>query len=87
MSESEKQAVLERLRAENARLKSKDQGSLTSKVSEKGRVSLYGMGRLPTLFDLAGRSAARVTLCLLTRNSERPASLAPMVKHPILITG
>src|SRR6202051_4302929 len=47
MSESEMQAELERLRAENAELKSKVKGGLTLKVSEKGGVSLYGMGRFP----------------------------------------
>ena len=47
MSESELKAELERLRAENARLKSKDVGGLSLKVSEKGAVSLYGMGRFP----------------------------------------
>jgi len=47
MSESEVQAELERLRAENAQLKSKDKGGLTLRVSEKGGVSLYGMGRFP----------------------------------------
>ena len=46
MSESEMQAELERLRAENAQLKSKDKGGLTLKVSEKGGVS-YGMARFP----------------------------------------
>jgi len=46
MSESDMQAELERLRAENAQLKSKDKGGLTLKVSEKGGVSLYGMGPL-----------------------------------------
>jgi hypothetical protein len=49
MSESELQAELERLRAENAQLKSKDKGGLSLKVSEKGGVFLYGMGlRFPT---------------------------------------
>ena len=47
MSESEMQAELERLRAENAQLKGKDKGGLTLKVSEKGGLSLYGMGRFP----------------------------------------
>ena len=46
MSEVDMQAELERLRAENAQLKSKDKG-LTLKVSEKGGLSLYGMGRFP----------------------------------------
>jgi hypothetical protein len=47
MSESELKAELERLRAENARLKNKSAGGLSLKVSEKGAVSLYGMGRFP----------------------------------------
>ncbi len=47
MSETDMQAELERLRAENARLKNKDTGGLSLKVSEKGAVSLYGMGRFP----------------------------------------
>jgi hypothetical protein len=41
------QAELERLRAENAQLKNKEKGGLTLKVSEKGAVSQYGMGRFP----------------------------------------
>ena len=47
MSEAEMKAELERLRAENAKLKSKDSAGLSLKVSEKGAVSLYGMGRFP----------------------------------------
>jgi hypothetical protein len=47
MSEAEMKAELERLRAENAKLKSKDSAGLSFKVSEKGAVSLYGMGRFP----------------------------------------
>jgi hypothetical protein len=47
MSDLEMQAELERLRAENAQLKNKDKSGLTLKVSEKGAVSLYGMGRFP----------------------------------------
>lgn len=47
MSESEMKAELERLRAENERLKNKKTGGLSFKVSEKGAVSLYGMGRFP----------------------------------------
>jgi len=45
---------LERLRAENQQLKSqqKTSGSLTFKVSEKGAVSVYGLGRFPvTLYQ------------------------------------
>jgi hypothetical protein len=47
MSDQEMQAELERLRAENAQLKNKDKSGITLKVSEKGAVSLYGMGRFP----------------------------------------
>lgn len=48
MSEDIK-AELERLRAENEALKNKKSGSgaLTMKVSEKGALSVYGMGRFP----------------------------------------
>ena len=40
---------LERLRAENAALKQKKgtPGTLSMKVSEKGALSIYGMGRFP----------------------------------------
>ncbi len=47
MSDTEMQAELERLRAENAQLKNKDKNGLSLKVSEKGALSLYGMGRFP----------------------------------------
>ena len=47
MNEAEMKAELERLRVENAKLKSKDSAGLSLKVSEKGAVSLYGMGRFP----------------------------------------
>ena len=47
MNEAEMKAELERLREENAKLKSKDSAGLSLKVSEKGAVSLYGMGRFP----------------------------------------
>lgn len=42
-------AELERLKAENAALKSSKppRGQLTMKVSEKGALSVYGMGRFP----------------------------------------
>ncbi len=45
----EMKAELERLRAENQDLKSKkvDRGTLSMKVSEKGALSVYGMGRFP----------------------------------------
>ena len=38
---------LERLRQENAALKKPDRGKISFKVSEKGGLSVYGMGRFP----------------------------------------
>jgi hypothetical protein len=45
MSDQDLKAELERLRAENAALKQRGPGSI--KVSEKGAVSVYGLGRFP----------------------------------------
>ena len=41
------QKELERLRAENEALKRPARGQLSLKVSEKGAVSVYGLGRFP----------------------------------------
>jgi hypothetical protein len=41
------QAELERLRAENAALKKTSAKGLSLKVSEKGALSVYGLGRFP----------------------------------------
>lgn len=46
MTNSEK-SELEQLRAENERLKKQANKPLTLKVSEKGGVSVYGLGRFP----------------------------------------
>ena len=40
-------AEIERLKAENAALAAKPQGRLTCKVSQKGALSVYGLGRWP----------------------------------------
>jgi hypothetical protein len=40
-------AELERLRAENAALKSRSTRGVSMRVSEKGGVSVYGLGRFP----------------------------------------
>ena len=47
MSDEDVKAELERLRAENAALKKTTSRGLSLKVSEKGAVSVYGMGRFP----------------------------------------
>jgi hypothetical protein len=41
------QAELDRLRSENAALKKDASSGIRMKVSEKGAVSIYGMGRFP----------------------------------------
>ena len=47
MAEEDVKAELEKLRAENARLKGQSARGLSLKVSEKGALSVYGLGRFP----------------------------------------
>ena len=47
MAEDTLQTELERLRAENAALKGRAAKGMTLKVSEKGAMSVYGLGRFP----------------------------------------
>ena len=47
MGEQDLQAELERLRAENEALKAKSTRATSIRVSEKGGVSVYGLGRFP----------------------------------------
>ena len=47
MAEDDLKAELERLKAENERLKSARARGASLKVSEKGGVSVYGLGRFP----------------------------------------
>jgi hypothetical protein len=47
MSDDELKAELEKLRNENAALKKGAATGVTMKVSEKGGLSIYGMGRFP----------------------------------------
>jgi hypothetical protein len=47
MSDEHLKAELERLKAENEQLKSQRARGITMKVSEKGGVSIYGLGRFP----------------------------------------
>ena len=53
MSESDDlKTELERLRAENAALRKTSSKGLSLKISEKGALSVYGMGRFPvTLYQ------------------------------------
>jgi hypothetical protein len=47
MADDDLKAELERLRQENAALKKDANSSMRLKVSEKGGVSVYGLGRFP----------------------------------------
>jgi hypothetical protein len=47
MNDEEMKAELERLRAENESLKTRSTRGVSMKVSEKGGVSIYGLGRFP----------------------------------------
>lgn len=52
MNETEMKAELERLKAENETLKNRNARSVSMKVSEKGGLSVYGLGRFPvTLYQ------------------------------------
>ena len=51
-TEDELKAELERLKAENQALKARGSKGVSLKVSEKGAVSVYGLGRFPvTLYQ------------------------------------
>jgi hypothetical protein len=47
MADDDVRDELERLRAENAALKSRNSRGVSLRVSEKGGVSVYGLGRFP----------------------------------------
>ena len=47
MTDEDLKAELERLRSENAALKKGASTGISMKVSEKGALSIYGMGRFP----------------------------------------
>jgi hypothetical protein len=47
MADDDLRAELERLKAENERLKTQGTRGVSLKVSEKGGVSVYGLGRFP----------------------------------------
>jgi hypothetical protein len=51
-TEAELKAELERLKAENQALKARGSKGVSMKVSDKGGVSVYGLGRFPvTLYQ------------------------------------
>jgi len=70
MAEDDAQTELERLRKENERLRRTASRGVTLKVSEKGGLSVYGLGRFPVtlykeqwlkLLDMADELRAFIT--------------------------
>lgn len=47
MSDQDMKAELDRLKEENERLKARQSRAVSLKVSEKGGLSVYGLGRFP----------------------------------------
>ena len=50
MTDEDLRAELERLRSENAALQKSSARGISMKVSEKGGLSVYGLGRFPITF-------------------------------------
>jgi hypothetical protein len=76
MPEDNLQQELERLRAENEALKKKRNTSVSMKVSEKGAVSVYGLGRFPvTLYQEQWQKLLALAEEIKTFIEENKASL------------
>jgi hypothetical protein len=76
MSDENLQVELERLRAENEALKKKRNTSVSMKVSEKGAVSVYGLGRFPvTLYQEQWQKLLALAEEIKTFIEENKASL------------
>lgn len=75
MGDDEIQTELARLRAENERLKGQQSRGISLKVSEKGALSVYGLGRFPvTLYKEQWQkllAAAEDIKAFLRDNDER----------------
>jgi hypothetical protein len=81
MADDALQSELERLKAENAALKAQATRGVSIKVSEKGGVSVYGLGRFPVtlykeqwgkLLDMAGEIRAFITAHEAELKSKEP---------------
>ena len=76
MTEEELQLENERLRAENEALKKKRNSTVSMKVSEKGAVSVYGLGRFPvTLYQEQWQKLLAMAEDIKTFIAENKASL------------
>jgi hypothetical protein len=75
MSDDDLRAEIERLKAENETLKTPTRGQISFKVSEKGAVSVYVLGRFPvTLYKEQWEkllAAADQIKAFITQNDQR----------------
>ncbi len=76
MADEDLRAELERVKAENERLKGQRGRAVSLKVSEKGGVSVYGLGRFPvTLYKEQWRKLLATTDEILAFIKEHDAEL------------
>ena len=76
MTPEEMKKELERLQAENATLKKRNEKGLSLKVSQKGGVSVYGLGRFPvTLYKEQWEKLLEMTDDIRTFIQENEAQL------------
>ena len=76
MADEDVQAELARLRAENETLKQRRNSAISMKVSEKGAVSVYGLGRFPvTLYQEQWTKLLAMTEQIKTFIEENKAQL------------
>ena len=76
MSEENLQLEIERLKAENEALKKRRTSTVSMKVSEKGAVSVYGLGRFPvTLYQEQWQKLLALAEEIKTFIEENKASL------------
>ncbi len=85
------QQELERLRAENEALKRRSAKGLSIKVSEKGAVSVYGLGRFPVtlyqeqwirLLEMADEVRAFIKENEVHLKKKEPEKKEPAVQEP-----
>ena len=90
MSDKDEQDELERLRRENAALKKGASPGARMKVSEKGALSVYGMGRFPVtlykeqwlkLLDMTTTASGLLLLAGLSP-ARTAASFAALIRSP-----
>jgi hypothetical protein len=76
MADEDVQTELARLRAENETLKQRRNSAISMKVSEKGAVSVYGLGRFPvTLYQEQWSKLLAMTEQIKTFIEENKAQL------------